>query len=286
MGEAVQRFCQKFQLKADAVASHGHTVFHQPQKKITLQIGNGWALSAASGLPVICDFRSLDVHLGGQGAPLAPAGDHFLFPNYDFCLNLGGIANISMMKEGQRIAFDISPFNLLLNYAAGLKGKLYDDQGNMAKKGQVDPELLNSLNHLSYYEQGGAKSLGREDLERDFYPLIQNMDAPAENISATLVEHYCIQISQSIKAFSSAKEQQVLVTGGGAYHAYFIEKLQQKLGNKIKVVVPEKTIVNFKEALIFAFLGVLKLRNETNTFESVTGAYRNSCGGLIFDANK
>ncbi|MDN3668986.1 anhydro-N-acetylmuramic acid kinase [Echinicola jeungdonensis] len=286
MGQAVKKFCQKFQLNADAIASHGHTVFHQPEKKFTLQIGNGWSLSRASGMPVICDFRSLDIQLGGQGAPLAPIGDHYLFPKYDFCLNLGGIANISMMKENQRIAFDISPFNLLLNYLAEKKGMPYDDQGKLARNGMVDPELLNALNHLSYYEQKGAKSLGREDLEKDFLPLIKNMDASPENISATLVEHYSIQISKSIKEYSLKKEQQVLVSGGGAYHTYFIEKLQHRLGKDIKVVVPEKSIIDYKEALIFAFLGVLRMRNEVNTFKSVTGASQNSCGGLLFDANK
>ncbi|UCS94481.1 anhydro-N-acetylmuramic acid kinase [Echinicola marina] len=282
MGEKIKEFCKSYQLRPDAVASHGHTVFHQPQKRLTTQIGCGWSLMQTCGLPVINDFRTLDVLLGGQGAPLAPVGDHYLFEAYDFCLNLGGIANISMISKGQRKAFDTSPFNLLLNHFAAKKGLPYDDKGKLAKKGKVIPELLEQLNSLPYYENIGAKSLGRENIENSFLPLLENRNAEVEDTLATLVRHYAEQISKVVLEHSIKSPSKLLITGGGAYNHFFIEVLSEKLGDKAIAIVPDREIVDFKEALIFAFLGVLKLRKEANSLASVTGASRNSCGGTLY----
>ncbi|GGZ18909.1 anhydro-N-acetylmuramic acid kinase [Echinicola pacifica] len=282
MGQQVREFCDKHQLKPDAVSSHGHTVFHQPSQGFTLQIGSGWDLAIASQLPTIADLRSKDLALGGQGAPLAPVGDHFLFSAYDFCLNLGGISNISMIEKKQRVAYDVCPFNLLLNQEAQKLGHAYDAGGHLAKQGEIQPELLAQLNGLSFYKKNHAKSLGREDMEEVFMPLLQQANAQEADILRTLVEHYAIQIAQVITQSSPRTRAKVLLTGGGTYNQFFVERLSQHLGDAAEVVIPSQKTINFKEALIFAFLGLLHLQGLPNSFASVTGASANSVGGIRY----
>lgn len=282
MGNQVRTFCEKHQLRPDAIASHGHTVFHQPASGLSLQIGNGWALHQACGQKVINDFRMLDVQLGGQGAPLVPIGDQLLFRGVDFCVNLGGISNISMEKEGKRIAFDCSPFNLLLNAEAQKLGKAYDKGGEIARSGEVNLTLFEALNRHPFYSKNAAKSLGREDMDRDFSPLIANSGlSPADTLS-TLVEHFAYQIASVIHSFSQKEIPSVLLTGGGAYHAYFIERLDHYLKHNWQQIEADSELIEFKEALIFAFLGVLRLRGENNCLASVTGASHDNCGGTIY----
>ncbi|MCL6260891.1 anhydro-N-acetylmuramic acid kinase [Aquiflexum sp. TKW24L] len=281
MGEQVSIFIKKHQLEVEVLASHGHTVFHQPSKKLSIQIGNGWALHAACGIPVINDFRMLDVQLGGQGAPLVPIGDKMLFPDFDYCINLGGIANISMESEGKRIAFDICPFNLLLNHFAESCGKPYDKDGKLARKGTLLKKELRQLNQLPYYQINGAKSLGREDLEDYLKILDGSEEHKPENVLHTLVIHYAEQINKILIPVLG-KKTKVLVTGGGAYNMFFMEKLAALLSPDIEVVQADPLLINFKEALVFSFLGVLKLRDEMNSLASVTGASRDNCGGLVY----
>jgi anhydro-N-acetylmuramic acid kinase len=281
MGEEVSIFIQKHQLEVEAVASHGHTVFHQPSKKLSIQIGNGWALHVACGIPVINDFRMLDVQLGGQGAPLVPIGDKMLFPDFDYCINLGGIANISMESEGKRIAFDICPFNLLLNHFAEACGKPYDKDGKLARKGKLLKKELKQLNQLPYYQIHGAKSLGREDLKGYLKILDGNEEHKPENILHTLVIHYVEQINKILIPVLGNKTK-VLVTGGGTFNTFFIEKLVETIATDIEVVQADPLLINYKEALVFAFLAVLKIRGESNSLASVTGASRDNCGGVVY----
>lgn len=282
MGNQVKDFCKKFDLKPDAVASHGHTVFHQPSSGLSLQIGNGWALNQTSSLKVINDFRMLDVQLGGQGAPLVPVGDQLLFPDIDFCINLGGISNISMESKGTRVAFDCSPFNLLLNFEAQKLGKPFDQGGQLARGAEVNLTLFEALNQIPYYSKNASKSLGREDLERDFMPLIAKSGLSPADVLSTLVEHFAFQIGTVIQTFSKKQNPSILITGGGAYNTYFIERLDHYLKkNWIQADVDSK-LIEFKEALIFAFLGVLRLRGEPNCLASVTGASRDNCGGTLY----
>ncbi len=283
MGEKVKDFCHENQIFPQAVCSHGHTVFHQPAKGLSLQIGNGWALHQACGIKVINDFRMLDVQLGGQGAPLVPIGDQLLFPQIDFCINLGGIANISMDDSGTRTAFDCCPFNLLLNEQANKLGSLYDSGGDWAKEGSVNIPLFNQLNDLPFYVNNNPKSLGREDMEREFLPLIRNSGLSEKDNLCTLVEHYAYQISEVIKANQVRENHSVLITGGGAYNSYFIERLDHQLQGKWTLFAASAELIEFKEALVFGFLGVLRLRNETNSLASVTGASKDSCGGTIYE---
>jgi anhydro-N-acetylmuramic acid kinase len=282
MGDQVNTFKAKTKSKPDAICSHGHTVFHQPGKGLSLQIGNGWALHQQTGLKVINDFRMLDVQFGGQGAPLVPIGDQLLFPDQDFCINLGGIANISMSHQSRRIAFDTCPFNLLLNDQARKLGKNYDDQGKWASEGYCDEALLNMLNELPFYKNTAAKSLAREDLELDFNPLIKNSGLDPKSILATLVRHYAFQIGKVIRTYSNSQSPKVLLTGGGAYHTFFIQELTRELKGEILLYPADSQLIEFKEALIFGFLGVLRSEGENNCLRSVTGASQDSSGGMIF----
>jgi len=277
IGRLTSSFIESTGFRPDLISSHGHTVFHQPGRGLTVQIGAGSAIAAETGFPVICDFRSADVALGGQGAPLVPAGDRLLFSSFDACLNLGGFANISMEHEGERIAFDICPVNIALNRLAGRLGIDYDKDGDIACSGNIDTGLLNELNSLPYYNQKYPKSLGREWLETEFLPLIDNKSLPVKDLLRTLCEHAALQINKSIHHDRPLK---VLVTGGGAHHKFLMERI--RLTGHQQWIIPQKELTDFKEALVFAFLGVLRWLGEPNVFHSVTGSRADHSGGAIY----
>lgn len=274
IGKMVTEFLYSRKKKADFISSHGHTVFHQPARKFTLQIGHGACIYAASKLPVICDFRSQDIALGGQGAPLVPVGDELLFGNYKYCLNIGGIANISFRKNDKRIAYDICAANMILNHVMSSLGKEFDRDGEEGRKGNIIPSLLHSLNELGYYRQKHPKSLAREDIEHSVFPLIKKYQKQTHNVLRTLYEHISIQIS------SHLKNGEVLVTGGGAKNIFLIELIKEKTNTQI--IIPNQLLVDYKESLIFAFLGVLKFENKINILSSVTGCPKNHSAGLVY----
>ncbi|TVZ58849.1 anhydro-N-acetylmuramic acid kinase [Flavobacteriaceae bacterium MAR_2010_105] len=261
----------------DFISSHGHTALHQPSDGLTFQIGNLDKLATLTGHTVVCNFRVQDVQLGGQGAPLVPIGDRYLFSDYDFCLNLGGFANISTDKNGSRIAYDICPVNIVLNHYVAQLGHDFDEGGQIAKKGTINSELLTQLNALHFYKNSYPKSLGLEWVETTIFPIINSFNASVQDILKTFVEHIAYQITNEIK---SEIEASVLVTGGGAYHAYLISRLKSKTSNTI--VIPSKLIIEYKEALIFSLLGALRIRGEINCLASVTGAKRDHSSGIIF----
>ncbi|MEO5570896.1 MAG: anhydro-N-acetylmuramic acid kinase, partial [Bacteroidia bacterium] len=161
-GRLVKRFISEYKLKPNLISSHGHTIFHQPENGFTCQAGDGSQIAAVTGIETVCDFRTIDVALGGQGAPLVPVGDQLLFGEYDFCLNLGGIANISFREKKKRIAFDICPVNMALNTLAAEAKINFDKDGKLAAKGSVNPLLLDKLNALDYYKKTPPKSIGKE----------------------------------------------------------------------------------------------------------------------------
>jgi anhydro-N-acetylmuramic acid kinase len=260
----------------DAISSHGHTLFHQPNKGYTLQLGNLPDLAQRLKQKVVCNFRVQDVALGGQGAPLVPIGDRLLFNQYDFCLNLGGFANGSFELDGQRIAFDICPVNVVFNYYAEKLGKVYDDGGRLAASGNLNEELFHSLNALSFYRQPAPKSLGIEWVQAKIFPLLEKSGLGVLDVLRTYTEHIAYQLSLSFKT-----GQKVLVTGGGAYNLFLMERLRYLVQNEI--VIPNSDIVEFKEALVFALLGVLKLRGDINCLSSVTGATSDHSAGYIYD---
>lgn len=278
LGSMVNHFCSKHSIRPDFISSHGHTVFHQPHNGFTKQLGSGAHLAGESGMTVVCDFRSLDVALGGQGAPLVPIGDKYLFSEMDFCLNLGGIANVSFGKGDERIAFDVCPCNMVLNYFAGKKGFDYDKDGELASQGKINIELLNRLNSLSYYSKPFPKSLGREDVELEIIPLIESFNINVEDVLSTFCKHIALQISRAVSSADAGKK--MLITGGGTFNAFLIKIIKGE--SEIQIEIPAKDIVEYKEAIIFAFLGVLRMRGEANCLKSVTGARRNNCGGAIY----
>ncbi len=276
-GQQTRQFLDKNKLKADFVSSHGHTVFHQPKESLTLQIGSPAHIAAKCNLPVVADFRTGDVALGGNGAPLVPIGDELLFNEFDVCLNLGGIANFSYRANGKRLAYDVCPFNLIFNYLSNQLGVKYDDGGSLTRTGTVNENLLKQLNALDFYRQIGPKSLGWEWVESEVIPLFEQNRDLVENQLATFCQHVCQQLE---KAFPE-NTQNILITGGGAYHRFFIEQLGLRLPN-LRLVIPDDEIIQYKEALIFAFLGVLRWRNQINCLSSVTGASTDSIAGAIY----
>jgi len=279
LGQSVADFIKKYSIKPDFVSSHGHTIFHQPDKKLTVQIGSGAAIASVCKLPVVNDFRVLDVLLGGQGAPLVPIGDRLLFPDYDYCLNLGGFANISYEHNQRRIAYDVCPVNIVLNHYAEKTGHRFDKDGMLAKSGNVHLPLLEVLNNNPFFHinKHTPKSLGIEWVLKHVFPLIDSFHLPVNDILRTYCEHIVVQLSKVPETIPQLK---LLVTGGGVYNHFLVELLKQKC--EIQFVIPEKEIIEFKEALIFAFLGVLRMRNEVNCLNSVTGASADNCGGSIY----
>ncbi|MBQ7985616.1 MAG: anhydro-N-acetylmuramic acid kinase [Bacteroidales bacterium] len=271
-GKKAKDFLSKHNLTVDFIASHGQTVFHRPEKGFTVQIGDINAIAAQAQTNVIGDFRSLDVALGGQGAPLVPIGDKLLFSQYECCLNIGGFSNISYDKNNKRTAYDICPSNIVLNMLAEQLGYAYDKDGDTARHGKVNEDLLNCLNNADYYKRKIHKSLGKEWVKENVSPVLEIFDIPTQDKLATFTEHVAQQISRNICG-------ETLVTGGGAKNKYLIEKIRQKTVHNI--LIPDDVLIDYKEALIFAFLGLRRWREEINCLASVTGARQDSCTGVV-----
>ena len=259
--------------KVDFISSHGHTIFHQPQNKYTLQIGDGSVIAREAKIKTITNFRTLDISLNGQGAPLVPIGDLYLFSDYKYCVNLGGFANISIKQKDKIIAFDICPVNIILNMICSKLNIEYDYKGYIARKGRIIPELLDKLNKLDFYQTTPPKSLAREWSDKHIIPLIKSYNP--KNVLRTFCEHIAIQISVFLKNNS------VLFTGGGVFNTFLMERITYH--SSAKIIIPSNNIINFKEAIIFGFLGVLRIRNEINCLQSVTGADTDNCGGVIHE---
>ncbi len=276
LSEEISKFIKKHNiLEIDAICSHGHTILHRPEKGLTYQIGNLPRISKMLGQTVVCDFRVQDVELGGQGAPLVPIGDRLLFSEYDYCLNLGGFANCSFEKNGERIAFDICPVNIVLNKYAEKLGRDFDEDGKLAASGNIDKNLIDKLNSLSFYSKTPPKSLGLEWVKENIFPLLDASEISSEDILRTFTEHIAIQLAKQFHENAS-----VLITGGGAYNSFLIERLNKIA--QVETAIPFREIVEFKEALIFGLLGVLKLRDEVNCLASVTGASKDHSSGKIY----
>lgn len=292
LGEQVSRFIEAHGLhfQVALVASHGHTTFHLPAQGMTAQLGDGAALAAKTGLPVVSDLRALDVAFGGQGAPIVPIGEKLLLKEYSLFLNLGGIANITFNTPDKYIAFDICPANRVLNIIAGKAGKDYDAGGEMAALGQVHAGLLQQLNELDYYRQPAPKSLANSFGTDEVYPLVHSFGLPHNDELRTYTEHIVQQVKKSIDhgPWSMVREgneerAKLLVTGGGAFNTFLIQRLSEELDElNIDVVVPDEKLVQYKEALVMALIGVLRWRQEYNTLASVTGAQRDSIGGALW----
>ena len=286
LGKQVNAFIENNNLhhQVNLIASHGHTTFHIPSKLMTAQLGDGAALAATTQLPVVTDLRSMDVAYGGQGAPIVPIGEKMLLGDYTYFLNLGGIANISANNNDTFIAFDVCAANRVLNMLAEEKGLSYDENGNMAASGSLNNDLLQKLNSLEYYQQSWPKSLANDFGVDNVFPVIKQFNIVLEDAMRTYAEHIVVQIKNAIASCAlPIVKGRLLVTGGGAFNAFLINRLKEVLGEiEIELFIPDENLVQYKEALIMALMGTLRWREEYNVLASVTGAKRNSIGGALW----
>lgn len=288
LGGQVNQFIETNNLhyKVALIASHGHTTFHAPAKKMTAQLGDGAAIAAVTQLPVVSDLRALDVAFGGQGAPIVPIGEKLLLGDHAFFLNIGGIANVSYNNEKNYLAFDVCPANRVLNMLAIDAGKVFDEDGQIAASGNVNHELFKQLNAFEYYRQPSPKSLANDFGTNIVYPIIKKSGCSIPDALCTMTEHIAFQIKKSIEELIShqpAQNRSLLATGGGAHNVFLIEKLQEYLKElNISVVIPDAQLINYKEALVMALIGVLRWRQEYNVLHTVTGASRDSIGGALW----
>ncbi len=279
IGREAMKFISDNQInQVDYIASHGHTVFHNPENNYTTQIGSGAHIAAVTNIPSITNFRLLDTALGGQGAPLVPIGDELLFAEYDYCLNLGGYSNISYKLNNLRLAHDICPVNKALNHFAAKEGKEYDNNGEIGRKGKIVKDLLSELNKLEFYSTTGPKSLGDDWLNSVFFKITRKYEEEhsISDIMRTIYEHIATQIA---KATEQTNKKNILTTGGGAHNKFLMECLRDHNHNNL--IIPDNQLVNYKESLIFAFMGVLRVENKINCLASVTGAKHDNSGGII-----
>lgn len=276
IGRVVNSFMKHVNYKPDFIASHGYTVFHQPENTLTLQIGSGAQIAALTGAKTVCDFRTIDVALGGNGAPLVPIGDELLFGHYTACLNLGGFSNISYRENNIRVAYDICPTNIMLNYITQRMGNRYDENGRFGRTGKVNTKLLKSLNNLPFYKKSGPRSLGAEFLHEQIVPLLSKK-MEIKDVLRTAYEHITEKIANAINGLESGN---VLVTGGGTYNNFLMELLRNKL--RLDLIIPDENLIDFKEAILFAFLGALRITNSPNCLSSVTGASLDNIGGAVY----
>ena len=282
LGKQALRFIEADAPDVDVIASHGHTSHHQPGLGLTFQLGSGQHLATTSGRPVVSDFRTLDIVLGGQGAPLVPIGDQLFFSAYSHCLNLGGISNVSFEYNGSRVAYDIGLANMLLNFIAQKTGLSFDSNGDLARKGTLLPELFKRLNNLEYYGLPFPKSTGYEWFLREVVPVIDETDASIEDLLHTAVHHICEQVAFQLRLYDAGPKKRLLVTGGGALNGFLIEVLKERVGPEFEVELPGAALIEFKEALVFALMGALRLESRINVLRSVTGASRDSSSGVIY----
>lgn len=290
IGNAINAFIQKYELayKVALIASHGHTTFHMPPR-MTAQIGNGAAIAAETGIPVVTDLRSVDVALGGQGAPMVPIGEKLLWPSTALFLNIGGIANISINGKQQYVAYDVCPANRVLNMLANRKGLSFDDEGKLAASGKINGALLSALNALPYYAQPHPKSLANDFGTDVIYSMLLASGLSEEDMLCTYTEHIAIQIAQAVEKHVDdlpTTPSSMLVTGGGALNHFLIKRIQFHLESlRVQVDCPDEHIIQYKEALIMGLLGVLRWREEITALSSVTGASRDSIGGGLYISN-
>ena len=277
MSDFIISFLENHNLNPDLISSHGHTIFHQPDNGYTLQIGSGKIIAERINIPVVNNFRQQDIDLGGQGAPLVPIGDKFLFSEYAACVNLGGIVNISYDYNNSRIAYDICPCNIILNYLSQKKGQEYDHKGSIALKGEVNKDLLKRLSAINYYKLSFPKSLGKEYIDQEFLPIIDSFKLNPRDLLSTYVEHIAIIIANVLSDYNISN---VLFTGGGVFNSYLISRIRYYTNTEI--IIPSSQLINFKEALVFGFLGLLRYLNQPNCLGSATGASQNHCSGDIY----
>ena len=288
LGDIINDFIKKYHLKPDFIASHGHTIFHDPAYQFTAQIGDGGAMAARTGHKVICDFRTLDISIGGEGTPIAPAADRYLFAGYDFYMNIGGIANITGDANGKYIAFDTGPANQIFNGLANTVGLDYDKDGQLARNGQINTNILKKLADFDYFTADYPKSLGNCWIQNEILPIYLSEDCSLEDKLRTGVEHLAFQTAYSIEQVIHTENLDkptftLFATGGGVLNTFLMEEIQKKLDLVgVQIIVPEKDMIDYKEAILMGLMGVLRVEGKVNCFSSVTGAERDTIGGAVY----
>ncbi len=288
MADLVNDFIQEHKIQPDLIASHGHTIFHEPDRLMTLQIGDGATLAALTGISVASDFRTQDIALEGEGTPIAPAADRFLFPGYDFYLNIGGIANVTCNANGRYIAFDTSPANQILNMLAAELGLPYDKDGQIARSGKLNIELIDQLEQFAYFQQDYPKSLDNNWIREHVLPTFAIAESPVADLLHTAVHFISKHIGESLKNIIRKEhlhkdKYTMLVTGGGGFNTYLMECIQTDCqAVNTEIILPERDIIDYKEAILMALMGVLRVEHIPNCFSSVTGAKRDSIGGALY----
>jgi len=286
LGQQCMSFIDRYHIEHQVhfIASHGHTVFHNPAMATTGQIGDGAAIAAVTSLPVISDLRALDVALGGQGAPIVPIGDKLLWSDYSYCLNIGGIANVTIKNSEEMLAFDVCPANQILNTLATKAGLAFDEGGKLAASGSLIPDVLDHLNNNEYYTLPAPKSLSNEQAIQMIFPTLLESNHTLPSLLHTMCVHIAMQVAAAVQHYSVINlPASLLVTGGGAFNSFLIQCLQEQLAPlQVMVVVPDDKVVKFKEAVVMALIGTLRWREETNVYKSVTGASRDSISGALW----
>ena len=271
------------QYQVQLIGFHGHTTFHSPKENVTAQLGNAAIIAAHTGINVVSDLRSIDVAFGGEGAPIVPIGEKLLFKNFDYFLNIGGIANVSFNIENNYFAFDVCAANRVLNLLAMQAGKAFDEDGKIAATGNINEKLLKQLNEESYYKQSFPKSLSNNFGTEIIYPVIKNYSLSTADALRTYCEHIAIQIRKAFENNQQNGEKKLLITGGGALNVFLTGRIKTLLQTlNIQTIIPQKEIINFKEALIMGLIATLRWREENTVIKTVTGAKRNSIGGAIW----
>lgn len=265
LGEHIKKVVAHHDIKA--VGVHGHTLAHIPEKNISIQLGNGGLIASIAEVDVVTDFRIQDIGAGGQGAPIVPAVERALFPDYKYFLNLGGIVNVSNHSDHQHVtAFDIGPCNQLLNHLSSRLNLPYDNDGAIARTGTFHPDVMEAVLRLPYFNKTGAKSLSNQWIQDSVLPMFDKL-RPADALR-TAVELIATTIAQALNG-----PGRVLITGGGAHNTYLIERLRKNIGDKpIVLHLPEKQLIDFKEALLMAYMAYSRVYHKKNVFKSVTGA--------------
>ncbi len=267
----------------DYISSHGHTVLHHPQEGYSLQVGNGGTIAAISGIPTICDFRMNDIALGGQGAPIAPIAEKYLFAEHRFFLNLGGIANISIHEGDKILAYDVCPCNQVLNRLANELGLVYDPEGYNARMGKVNDRLLSQWNNMKYFKIQGPKSLDNNWIKKRFYKKIEDLEISVRDALRTSTEFMAQTIAEHIRVnrLAGAKNS-IFITGGGAHNDFLMQLIDEYTSVDVAIHKPKKEIVDMKEAILMCLMGFLRAQKVANNIPSVTGASKETIGGALY----
>lgn len=284
-GVLINQLLKEHSITVDLISSHGHTIFHFPELKTTTQIGDGAAIVSETGIDTVTQLRSVDVAFAGEGAPLAPLGDRYLYPGYTYYLNLGGIANVTAYQDEKIIAFDICPCNQIFNALAETIGQDFDRDGAIAASGNLNHPLLARLQDDDYLIKPYPKSLDNTWSQEHQVKQAIQWDARLEDKMNTAVEFVALEIAKACRQLtqpeSSTERPTLFCTGGGALNAHLISRIAFHCP-EIELVLPSRKIIEFKEVSFIALAGLFRCLRVPNLYASVTGAPSDTINGALY----